>query len=99
LKDIFVEGAHFDPSRPPPGGDDKDDELYTLDDKSDGEPMVVIEEEGGGVGMAPGPTVRPDDDALTDADAEADADDIEFAEGSEKGDDLVGWEDAYEQEI
>ena len=62
--------------------------------------MFIIEEEGGGVGMAAGgrpERLGPDEDVLTDADAEAD--EIEFAEGSEKGDDPGGWEDAYEQEV
>lgn len=41
----------------PPGEvnlDDKEDEMYTLDDKSDGEGVVsvVVEESGGGVGTA-----------------------------------------------
>lgn len=74
--------------------DEKEDELYTLDDKSDGEGMLVIEEGGGGVGMG---GTGQDDDALTDADAEAD--EMEYGEGSEKGDDLGRWEEAYEQEV
>jgi transcription factor IIIB 90 kDa subunit len=81
LKDLFVEGA-----------DEKDDkDLYTLDDKSDGEGMLIIEEEGGGIGLAAGepPRADGDDDAGGDGDGE----------GSEKGDDQIGWEDAYEQEV
>jgi transcription factor IIIB subunit 2 len=81
LKDLFVEGT-----------DEKDDnELYTLDDKSDGEGMLVIEEEGGGVGLAAGEPPKAGDG---DEDADGDAD------GSDKGDDVqVEWEDAYEQEV
>ncbi|KAH7915131.1 BRF1-domain-containing protein [Hygrophoropsis aurantiaca] len=95
LKDLFVDGG------PTPGAnmdDDKDDDgLYTMDDKSDGEEMVVIEESGGGVGSQPqGSSGRPKpliDDNLGEAEDEE--------EGSDKGDDEpmdTGWEDAYEQE-
>lgn len=84
MKDLFVEG-----------GDEKDDnELYTLDDKSDGE-MLVIEEEGGGVGLAAGEPPRAGD-GEDDPDGDPDPD----AYASDKGDDVeVGWEDAYEQEV
>jgi transcription factor IIIB 90 kDa subunit len=85
LKDLFVDG-----------GDEKDDNgLYTIDDKSDGEEMLVIEEEGGGVGLAVGEPPRPGE-GEEDADGDVDPD----VDGSEKGDEVeVGWEDAYEQEV
>ncbi|KII84965.1 hypothetical protein PLICRDRAFT_45822 [Plicaturopsis crispa FD-325 SS-3] len=81
LKDLFD---------PQPATDDKDDEdLIAMDDKSDGE-GVIIEEGGGGtksrrpsLPASAGGTEGQDDD-----------------EGSEKGDEHIdaGWEDAYEQE-
>lgn len=94
LKDLFVDS--------PVDLDEKADDMYTMDDKSDGEGvggMVVIEEEAGSVAVAPVPRSTPkktvpgmheEDDA--DADADADVD-----EGSDKGEDV--WEDAYEQEV
>lgn len=107
LKDLFTDDG---PVKPPmtPGPDDKDDNpLYIMDDKSDGEGMLVVEETGGGgVGMTPArsrstsntprqplgvPAAEPDEDE--DAPGE---DDIE--EENEKGDDYNDW-DAYEQEV
>jgi len=82
LKDLFVDGPHS------PSLDDKDD-LYTMDDKSEGEGMIVLEEGGGGIGSQR-PTPRlPREEQGED-------------EESEKGDDDiadVGWEEAYEQEV
>ena len=90
------------------GYDDGEDGLYTMDDKSDGEGMVVVEEEGGGVGALKTPVRRSasrrahgdvDGDMMMDASAKADSD--EDAEG-EKDDDAWGVTDdvdAYEQEV
>lgn len=75
-------------------GDDKDDDLYTMDDKSDGEGMVVIEEEPGTVAVAPVPA-----SASRPRVPGAEEDDPEEASDKEDVDDVVGWEDAYEQEI
>ncbi|KAH8111555.1 hypothetical protein DFH11DRAFT_1858984 [Phellopilus nigrolimitatus] len=91
---------------PPPEVDlsDKEEDMYTIDDKSDGEGVrAVVEESGGGVGMsAPAPRrgadkadkVRTDDE---DADGEAGVDGEEI-EMSEKGDEYV-WDEGYEQEV
>ena len=108
LKDLFTDDG---PVKLPmtPGPDDKDDNpLYTMDDRSDGESMLVVEETGGGgVGMAPA-RVRsrstsntprqPVDVPIAEPDEDEDApgeDDIE--EENEKGD-YNDW-DAYEQEV
>ncbi|EPQ52208.1 cyclin-like protein [Gloeophyllum trabeum ATCC 11539] len=84
--------------------DEKEDDMYTMDDKSDGEGMMVVEEEGGGgVGSLSrepsekrAPVLAPEamDEEGGDEDAEGEDDD-----GSEKGVEYGGWEDAYEQEI
>lgn len=83
-------------------GKDLDDEgLYHMDDKSDGEPLVVIEEEGGGVGIrktASRTGRRPQaelDTTLTYGDNDQDAE-------GEKDDETWGAADdadIYEQEI
>lgn len=66
--------------------DDKgDDELYTFDDKSDGEAMVVVEESG---------PAQPLGEDLTSQLLAADED-----EGSDKGEDYTAWDDTYEQEV
>jgi transcription factor IIIB 90 kDa subunit len=86
LKDLFVDG-----------GDEKDDQqLYTMDEKSDGEGMLIIEEDGGGVGLAAVQTFGKPRDVAEDGEVDLDAE----ADGSDKGDDIeVSWEDAYEQEV
>lgn len=73
-----------------PNLDDKDD-LYSMDDKTDGDGMVVVEESGGGVGQKQQPHRGS---------PEGDADHFD-EEASEKGDEAgdFGWEDAYEQEV
>ncbi|KAH9927889.1 BRF1-domain-containing protein [Amylocystis lapponica] len=106
LKDLFTGDT---PVKLPttPSADDKDDGLYTIDDKSDGEGVLVVEEGGGGVGMAPrrsrsgseprdaqaaaGPEVDGDEG---EGDDDADGDE----EGSDKGENYADW-DAYEQEV
>ncbi|KAJ7645813.1 hypothetical protein B0H17DRAFT_1103689 [Mycena rosella] len=93
LRHLLVEGPNLD--------DKGDDELYTMDDKSDGEgvgPMVVIEEAPGTVVSAP-PKPKPKKvtGAPTAGDADAD-EDMDAEEGSDKGED-VGWDDGYEQEV
>ncbi|KAF7361246.1 BRF1-domain-containing protein [Mycena sanguinolenta] len=98
LRHLLVEGPSLD--------DKSDDQLYTLDDKSDGEGMgmLVIEEGPGTVVSAPPPKSKPKKAGLVaqaaagNAEPEADADeDMDPEEGSDKED--VGWEDAYEQEV
>ncbi|EGO23148.1 hypothetical protein SERLADRAFT_371381 [Serpula lacrymans var. lacrymans S7.9] len=89
LKDLFMDGG------PVPRLDEKDD-MYTMDDKSDGEGMVVVEEEGGGVGVQR--RKLPGDRSIEES---IDANLEEDEEGSDKGDEPLdtGWEDAYEQEV
>ena len=90
LKDLFVDGQQV------PSLDDKDD-LYTMDDKSDGEGMIVLEEGGGDIGSRRSASAIP----LRREEQEEQADEGEYEE-SEKGDDHivdVGWEEAYEQEV
>jgi hypothetical protein len=83
LKELFVEGSSL------PGADEKELLTMPLDDKSDGE-YLVIEEEGGGVGMLPPPSISGSKIPGEDDDDE----------DSEKGEDVgLGWEDAYEQEV
>ncbi|KAJ6602548.1 BRF1-domain-containing protein [Mycena vulgaris] len=97
LRHLLVEGPNLD--------DKGDDELYTMDDKSDGESvgMVLIEEAPGTVVSAPPPKPRPKKvtdiagPAAAAGDAEAD-EDMDAEEGSDKGED-VGWDDGYEQEV
>ncbi|KAJ7076019.1 BRF1-domain-containing protein [Mycena belliarum] len=94
LRNLLVEGPNLD--------DKGDDELYTMDDKSDGEGMgmVLIEEVPGTVVSAPKAKPAPKKAvgrAAAAADAEAD-DDMDAEEGSDKGED-VGWDEAYEQEV
>ncbi|KAI0643552.1 hypothetical protein C8Q79DRAFT_979749 [Trametes meyenii] len=110
LKDLFTnEGPSF---RMPAEDDGKDDEgLYTIDDKDDGEGMIIVEEGGGGVGqvqqaksrstsLAPSAAapVRAADvpEGADDEDAEGE-EDVEEA-GSDKDDTYGEW-DAYEQEV
>lgn len=85
LKDLFVDGPQA------PSLDDKDN-LYTIDDKGDGEGMIVLEEGGGGIGsQRPAPRLHREEQVEEGEDDE-----------SEKGDDHVpdvGWEEAYEQEV
>ena len=114
LKDLFdgagtaTEGTSIlDPGREI-NLDEKEDSLYHLDDKSDGEGMVVIEEAGGGVGMVqPSKDTRngsesnrlgPDSDGVAPGDDTEIMDDDAENDLSDKGDDY-GWEDVYEQEV
>jgi transcription factor IIIB 90 kDa subunit len=103
LKDLFVENNN---ALPAVSLDEKDaDGLFTMpfDEKNEEEYFgLVIEEEGGGIGMVPPPALScpgitdvVEDDADGDEDADADGE-----EESDKGDDVgLGWEDAYEQEV
>jgi len=81
--------------------------MYHLDDaeKSDGESMggnlVVIEEGGGGVGLAK-PPKRP----VSRQSTEGEKMDVELGDGDEDAEgededkvDEYGWDDAYEQEV
>lgn len=85
LKDLFVDGPQA------PSLDDKDN-LYTIDDKGDGDGLIVLEEGGGGIGsQRPAPRLHREEQVEEGEDDE-----------SEKGDDHVpdvGWEEAYEQEV
>jgi transcription factor IIIB subunit 2 len=101
LRHLLVEGPSLD--------EKDDDQLYTLDDKSDGEgmSMLVIEEAPGTVVSAPPPKPKPKKAlniaarvaATGNGNVDADGDeDMDPEEGSDKGED-VGWEDAYEQEV
>ncbi|KAL4068304.1 hypothetical protein V8B97DRAFT_888451 [Scleroderma yunnanense] len=85
LKDLFVDG-----DRTIPNLDDKED-LYSIDDKTDGDGMVVVEEGGGGVGSQK---------QQRRGSPETDADHLD-EEASEKEDGIgdLTWEDAYEQEV
>ncbi len=115
LKELFTDdGSSF---QMPTGDDDKDDDpaLYTMDDKSDGEAMFIVEEGGGGVGQAkpntksrsaslmPGPSTVPT--ASTTALGAITEGDEEDAEGEEdveedgEKDDAYGEWDVYEQEV
>ena len=76
--------------------------MFTIDDKSDGEdlsmPTVIVEEEPGAVIVKP---LSEELDGRNRArDNLASADDI-YEEGSDddKDGDLLGWEEAYEQEV
>ncbi|KAF8526611.1 BRF1-domain-containing protein [Hysterangium stoloniferum] len=87
-------------------GQDKDaddDGLYHMEDKSDGEAMVLVEEEGGGVGMGPRKAgLRKTAPSRADVGtAKLYSDDEQDAEG-EKDDDTWGAvddTDPYEQEV
>lgn len=96
----------FDGDAPTPDQKiDPDDDMYTLDpDKLDDEEGVVIEEGGGGVGMAPAskprastaPVSGAESEGPPDADAEAEED--LYGYGSDKGEAYGDW-DVYEQEV
>ncbi|KAK7018579.1 BRF1-domain-containing protein [Favolaschia claudopus] len=95
LRHLLVEGPSLD--------DKSDEQLYTLDDKSDGEGMslLVVEDTPGTVVSAPPPKSKTKKTGLSAASSAADADgdeDMDAEEGSDKEED-VGWEDAYEQEV
>lgn len=109
LKDLFTDaGGSFQM----PAGDDeyedgKDEGLYTLDDKDEGEGMLIVEEGGGGVGQAlpakersasvvPGAPVSVGAQNLMEA---ADDEDAEGEEDVEEKDDAYGEWDGYEQEV
>ena len=101
LKDLFIQGggAPSFTANMTLGNDDKDDEdLYTMDDKSDGEgmymPTIIVEEEPGTVaGAPPSAAGRKEGGRLLRNDMEDEASD------DEKGDEDLGWDDVYEQEV
>jgi transcription factor IIIB subunit 2 len=97
LKDLFVEGGGPRSLAATMGfSDEKDDaELYTFgDDKSEEEPMVIIED-AGTVATPKGPIREAAGGVEEDADVDAEGED---ASDDEKGDDQpFGWE--YEQEV
>ncbi|KAJ7074457.1 BRF1-domain-containing protein [Mycena amicta] len=83
--------------------DEKEDQLYTFDDKdkSDGEgmSMVVIEEGGGTVGADPPAKAKRTKSKVAElAERVAGVEDPEEASDKEE-DAIMGWEDAYEQEV
>jgi transcription factor IIIB subunit 2 len=99
LKDLFVDNDAL-PNMIAVGDEGKDDEdLFAIlqNDKGDEEAgELVIEEEGGGVGM-----IRPATPSLPEVPAIGEEEGDEDADGedeSDKGDD-IGWEEAYEQEV
>ena len=115
LKDLFTDdGASF---HMPTGDDNKDDDetqLYTIDDKSDGEGMLIVEESGGGGVGQPRPAKSRSTSLVPSLGGSApgtasaagvgtgDGDDEEDAEGEEDvedKDDTYGEWDAYEQEV
>ena len=116
LKDLFTDdGAAF--QMPAGDGEEgKDDDegalLYTMDDKSDGEGMLVVDEPGGGgVGKAksrsaslvPNLGAAVPGTSAAGGGGEGEGDDEEDAEGEEdveeEKDDTYGEWDAYEQEV
>ncbi|KAI0825355.1 hypothetical protein BC628DRAFT_1374738 [Trametes gibbosa] len=115
LKDLFTnEGPSFQmPVGDEDDDDGKDDGLYTLDDKEDGEGMLIVEEPGGGgVGQArpaksrsgslvPGAAaIAGSRRGLAGGVEEEDAEGEEDAdEGGSDKDDTYGEWDAYEQEV
>jgi len=86
LKDLFVDGGDTVPNL-----DDKED-LYSINDKTDGDGMTVIEESERDFGTQK--------QQLRRGSPETDADHLD-EEASEKEDEIgdLGWEDAYEQEV
>ena len=109
LKELFTDdGSSF---QMPGGDEDKDDDghLYTMDDKDDGEGMLIVEEEGGGgVGQAirpatsrsaslvPGTSAVPAKPSASGTlDGVVEADDEEDAEGEEDVEDDAEKDDAY----
>lgn len=98
LKDLFVDGSEIRAPGPPIDFDDKDDaDLYTMDDKSDGEGMgMVVIEEPGNVSVAPTPPVAGARKEPLFVPHEGDDDDVD---GDGDADDAGGWEDGYEQEV
>ncbi|TBU37838.1 hypothetical protein BD309DRAFT_973156 [Dichomitus squalens] len=114
LKELFTDDS---PSFQLPGTEeDKDDEggLYTMDDKSDGEGMLIVEEGGGGVGQAPQsksrsaslvpganalPISRKGTAVVHEGDDEEDAEGEEDVEEDAEKDDTYGEWDVYEQEV
>jgi transcription factor IIIB 90 kDa subunit len=106
LRDLFEGGRQDTPGGATPEEKlDLDADLYTIDaDKADDEDIgaVVIEEGGGGVGMAKAPGSAKKDaaeeEAGGDEDAIGDADEDAYGYVSEKGEEYGEW-DAYEQEV
>ncbi|KZT05708.1 BRF1-domain-containing protein [Laetiporus sulphureus 93-53] len=113
LKDLFTDDTKA--SRVPMGPevDEKDNDLYVMDEKSEGEGVLIVEEAGGGVGMTlqrsrstsktprEGKTVVVVDESREEVEVgEGDEDAMgeDEDEGSEKGNEYADW-DAYEQEV
>ncbi|KAI8985592.1 hypothetical protein BD414DRAFT_488591 [Trametes punicea] len=110
LKDLFTDdGSSF---QMPAEEESKEDEgLYTLDDKDEGEGMIIVEEAGGGIGQVRQPKSRSTSlvpgvaavaatedipEGIEDEDAEGEED---VEEGGSDKDDAYGEWDAYEQEV
>ncbi|OCH87175.1 BRF1-domain-containing protein [Obba rivulosa] len=112
LKDLFDVGVGGQVKTPStPTADLKDDGLYLMDDKDDAEGVLVEEEGGGGVGLAPsrsrsgshvpGAPVEVGNETLEEielGDEDAVGEDDVDDEGSDKGEVYNEW-DVYEQEV
>jgi hypothetical protein len=98
LKELFVEGSSLATNAI---SDEKtENKLYSMDEKVEAQEMVVVDEEGGRVGLGEVGMVK-DSIILPIADEDEDAEGEDDMEGSDKGDEIgFGvWEDAYEQEV
>ncbi|KAL5501199.1 BRF1 [Sanghuangporus vaninii] len=107
LQNLFASDTNVSGLVPPAEVDldEKEDYMYTFDDKSDGENMtVVVEEGGGGVGVAAkasspkGDTLLKGLQAVSEPEGEEDGEGEEI-ELSEKGDDEYAWDEEYQQEV
>jgi hypothetical protein len=95
LKELFVEGFSLATS-----DENAESKLYSMDEKVQIEEMVLVNEEGGQVGMGEAGKIK-DNIILPILDEDEDAEGEDDIEGSDKGDEMGfgGWEDAYEQEV
>ncbi|KAI0363485.1 BRF1-domain-containing protein [Pilatotrama ljubarskyi] len=108
LKDLFTDdGSSF---QMPTEEDGKDDEgFYTLDDKDEGDSMVIVEESGGGIGqlrtksrsasLVPGAAAATAAVADIPEGVDEDAEGEEDVEAGSDKDDTYGEWDVYEQEV
>ncbi|OCB90255.1 hypothetical protein A7U60_g2545 [Sanghuangporus baumii] len=107
LQNLFASDTNVSNLVPPAEVDldEKEDYMYTFDDKSDGETMtVVVEEGGGGVGVAAKASSPKGDTSLKGLQAVSEPEGEEDGEGeeielSEKGDEEYAWDEEYQQEV
>ncbi|OCB90256.1 hypothetical protein A7U60_g2546 [Sanghuangporus baumii] len=107
LQNLFASDTNVSNLVPPAEVDldEKEDYMYTFDDKSDGENMtVVVEEGGGGVGVAAKASSPKGDTSLKGLQAVSEPEGEEDGEGeeielSEKGDEEYAWDEEYQQEV